>query len=73
MKKHDMDFRGKCIGDNDGKLKEPLYIYDPKFDVKIVFEEDLRRTEVIAWLLRNGIHKHSLNGVIYLRKKEYEV
>ena len=41
--------------------------------MKIVFRDEMKRTDVIAWLRKCGIHKHSLNGVLYLRQKEFEV
>ena len=53
---------------------EPVYVYDPKFDITIKFmKEDMKRTEVIAWLLKNGVHKNSIEGILYVRKGTYEV
>ena len=53
---------------------EPVYVYDPKFDITIKFmKEDMKRTEVIAWLLKNGVHKNSIEGILYVRKRTYKV
>ena len=66
-----LNYRAQLTAGNDRKKRDAVYLYDPKFDVKITFQDELKRTDVIAWLMRNGIHKHSLNGFLYLRKKKF--
>lgn len=68
-----MSYLASLVAGDTRKTRNVSYVYDPKYDVKIVFRDEMKRTDVIAWLLKCGIHKHSLSGVLYLRQKEYEV
>ena len=66
-----MQSYGRTAG--GGKHEGIPYVYDPKFDVTITFLKDITRPDVIAWLLKNGIHKHMLTGVLMKKKSEWEI
>lgn len=56
---------------SNGKPK--VFVYDPKCDVKVTFVEDIKRSEVLQWLINHGIFKHAISALMYVRKKTYEI
>ena len=67
-----MSYSNAARGES-AKKAPATYVYDPKFDVVVTFKKEVQRKEVKVWLNKLGIHSHMIDGIIYKKKKVYEI